>query len=85
MLRTLGTTPGPLPCWTHFFEEWPMGRGEQATGEAASRLIDQRIRDLGGWRGETLARVRALILDAVAFRALVQAAVAQNEARARRR
>ena len=24
-----------------------------ATGKPASRLIDQRIRDLGGWRGET--------------------------------
>jgi len=32
--------------------------------EPASRLIDQRIRDLGGWRGETLARMRALILKA---------------------
>lgn len=32
--------------------------------ESASRLIDQRIHDLGGWRGETLARMRALILDA---------------------
>lgn len=31
---------------------------------AASQLIDQRIRDLGGWRGETLARMRALILEA---------------------
>jgi hypothetical protein len=37
---------------------------EQATGKAASRLIDQRIRDLRGWRGETLARMRALILEA---------------------
>src|SRR5438132_6253344 len=37
---------------------------EQATGKAASQLIDQRIRDLGGWRGETLARMRALILEA---------------------
>lgn len=37
---------------------------EKATGEAASRLIDQRISDLGGWRGETLARMRALILEA---------------------
>ena len=34
------------------------------TGESASRLIDQRIRDLGGWRGETLARMRELILKA---------------------
>jgi hypothetical protein len=39
-------------------------RSKQATGKAASRLIDQRIRDLGGWRGETLARMRALILEA---------------------
>src|SRR5687768_14520399 len=34
----------------------------------ASRLIDQRIRELGkgegGWRGRTLARMRALILEA---------------------
>jgi hypothetical protein len=29
--------------------------------ESASALIDGRIRDLGGWRGETLARVRRLI------------------------
>jgi len=36
----------------------------QATGASPSRLIDQRIRDLAGWRGETLARMRALILEA---------------------
>lgn len=36
----------------------------QATGKKASRLIDRRIRGLGGWKGETLARVRALILKA---------------------
>jgi hypothetical protein len=35
-----------------------------ATEKPASRLIDQRTRDLGGWRGETLARMRALILKA---------------------
>ena len=35
----------------------------KATGDA-SKLIDARIRDLGDWRGETLARMRALILDA---------------------
>ena len=35
-----------------------------ATATPASLLIDQRIRDLGGWRGETLARIRALILEA---------------------
>src|ERR1043166_3237837 len=37
---------------------------EQATGKPASRLIDQRIRELGDWRGDTLARMRALILEA---------------------
>ena len=37
---------------------------DQATGESASRLIDQRIGDLEGWRGATLGRVRALILQA---------------------
>lgn len=36
---------------------------ERATGEPASRLIDRRIRELGGWRGATLARMRKLILD----------------------
>ncbi len=35
-----------------------------APAEAASGLIDQRIRDLGDWRGETLSRMRALILAA---------------------
>ena len=30
----------------------------------ASRLIDERIRELGGWRAETLARMRGLILQA---------------------
>jgi hypothetical protein len=35
-----------------------------ATGKPASRLIDQRTRDLGDWREETLARMRALILEA---------------------
>jgi hypothetical protein len=29
--------------------------------ESASRLIDERIRELGDWRGKTLAKVRAII------------------------
>ena len=37
---------------------------EPTPDNSASRLIDQRIRDLDGWRGETLARMRALILEA---------------------
>jgi hypothetical protein len=32
--------------------------------QAPGRLIDQRIRDQGDWREETMARMRALILEA---------------------
>jgi hypothetical protein len=32
--------------------------------DSPSRLIDARIKELGDWRGETLARVRALIKEA---------------------
>ena len=35
------------------------------TDESASRLIDGRIKELGDWRGKTLAHVRALIKQAV--------------------
>jgi hypothetical protein len=35
-----------------------------ATGKAASRLIDERMGDMGEWRQDTLARMRALILEA---------------------
>ena len=33
--------------------------------ENPSRMIDERIRELGDWRGEMLARLRALIHQAV--------------------
>ena len=32
--------------------------------ESPSRLIDKRIEDLADWRGETLARLRALVKEA---------------------
>ena len=41
-----------------------MANDELASGESASRLIDRRIRELADWRGESLARMRALILEA---------------------
>lgn len=47
-----------------------MGRNDMARSQAdddaasASRLIDARIASLGDWRGETLARIRTLILEA---------------------
>ena len=33
--------------------------------ESPSRLIDARIKELGDWRGKTLARIRALIRQAL--------------------
>lgn len=41
-----------------------MKGGDKASGKAASKLIDQRIHELGAWRGETLARMRVLVLEA---------------------
>jgi hypothetical protein len=41
-----------------------MSKTSQKAGDAASGLIDQRIADLGDWRGETLGRVRELIHEA---------------------
>jgi hypothetical protein len=35
------------------------------SSEAPSRLIDARIKELGDWRGKTLAHVRSLIKQAV--------------------
>ncbi len=32
--------------------------------ESASRLIDEKIKELGDWRGKTLAKVRAIIHEA---------------------
>src|SRR5215813_5488845 len=37
---------------------------EAKGGESPSRLIDARIKELSDWRGEMLARVRALIKQA---------------------
>src|SRR3954462_6159260 len=37
---------------------------KEAKGDSPSRLIDARIKELGDWRGETLARVRMLIKQA---------------------
>lgn len=42
----------------------PDAEAKRAAGEAASRLIDERIQSLGDWRAETLAEVRRLIREA---------------------
>jgi len=41
-----------------------MKKRTAGTSESPSRLIDARIKELGDWRGKTLARVRALIKEA---------------------
>ncbi|MHC8332884.1 DUF1801 domain-containing protein [Pseudomonas sp. LB3P25] len=41
-----------------------VGAKEEEGADSASQLIDARIKELGDWRGETLARVRTLIQQA---------------------
>lgn len=41
------------------------GPKEEREGVSASQLIDAKISELGDWRGETLARVRTLVKQAV--------------------
>lgn len=41
-----------------------VGSTEAEEGGSASQLIDAKIKALGDWRGETLARVRTLIKQA---------------------
>lgn len=41
-----------------------MRKSGLAEGKAAARLIDERIEELGDWRGKLLARLRALIKQA---------------------
>ena len=40
------------------------GSMEAKRGDSPSQLIDARIKELGDWRGETLARVRSLVKQA---------------------
>jgi hypothetical protein len=40
------------------------GAREAGEGDSPSQLIDARIKELGDWRGETLAHIRKLIKEA---------------------
>jgi len=40
-------------------------KAKEKGGDSPSQLIDARIKELGDWRGEALARVRSLIKEAV--------------------
>src|SRR5499433_920306 len=41
-----------------------MKKSGESQGQPASELISKRIAELGGWRGETLSRMRKLIKEA---------------------
>ncbi len=41
-----------------------MKKSDSTEGPSASALIDQKIAELGGWRGQTLSRMRKLIQEA---------------------
>jgi hypothetical protein len=41
-----------------------MKKSDAGQGQSASELISKRIAELGDWRGETLKRMRKLIMDA---------------------
>jgi len=41
-----------------------MDKSESQEGRSPSQLIDARIDELSGWRGDTLGRLRALIKEA---------------------
>lgn len=41
-----------------------MKKSDATAGRSAPELIDQRIAELGDWRGETLSRMRTLIKEA---------------------
>ena len=55
----MATTPAATEV-----QEENMGEAGSTEGRSASELIDERIAELGDWRGETLSRMRALIKEA---------------------
>jgi hypothetical protein len=44
--------------------EWELKMNTPVAGEAASVLIDERIKELIDWRGKTLAKVREIVHEA---------------------
>ena len=45
-------------------EEKPLTKNGSNDGKSPSQLIDERIEELGDWRGEMLSRLRALVKEA---------------------
>lgn len=56
--------PEPTMKATTIMKKKKAGSKEGTGGKSPPQLIDARIKELGDWRGETLARVRMLIKQA---------------------
>jgi hypothetical protein len=59
-----GRTTTAMKRATTAMKKRKSGSKEGKGGDSPSRLIDARIKELGDWRGETLARLRILIKQA---------------------
>lgn len=55
-----GSKRGSVVCMNQNAEE-PAAQSDAGASQTASALISNRIAELGGWRGETLSRMRTLI------------------------
>jgi len=55
-----------IPATIYIWNVWGenMTKSGASQGQSASELISKRIAELGGWRGETLSRMRKLIQKA---------------------
>jgi hypothetical protein len=53
-----------IPVSSNTMKKTKSGAKEAKSADSPSRLIDARIKKLGDWRGQTLARVRSLIKEA---------------------
>jgi hypothetical protein len=58
-VKSLVALIGPGP-----FEDQNMKKPDASQDQSASALISKRVAELGGWRGETLSRMRTLIKKA---------------------
>jgi hypothetical protein len=62
MVMVIVRLPRKPQCYSGF--ERRVSLSGAMKNKSPSRLIDERIKELGDWRGKTLARVRALVKEA---------------------
>ena len=63
-MQDFDKSPNPFTKLPARLQANNMKKSATTTGESPSRLIDARIKELGGWRGKTLSHIRALIKQA---------------------